>query len=152
MDRREKIEEVRNKCTETRIDISTLKDKIMVLEDEQTRLKQYLKSYEDEFAELSQDITDWECECALIGFKNNKIVSTQTVFNKKSSGTETDVWGIPHLEDLEDALIYVATGHLENNGPMNNNIKYDSFIITINRLHADPSNRREIISTLEVPN
>ena len=93
-----------------------------------------------ELRALRQDIRGWVLDTQIDSFFNDKKVLDEPSF----CGSE-DYW---YLENYEDELIRRAKWHINNGGPMNNNFKYDAFVIGIDRIHDDGS--REHLSTLTV--
>ena len=93
-----------------------------------------------ELRALRQDIRGWVLDTQIDSFFKNK-----KALDKPSFSGPEDYW---YLENYEDELIRRAKWHINNGGRMNNNFKYDAFVIGIDRIHNDGS--REHLSTLTV--
>ena len=103
-------------------------------------LETLINNYNKELRALRQDIRGWVLDTQIDSLFKDKKVLDEPSF----SGPE-DYW---YLENYEDELIRKAKWHINNGGPMNNNFKYDAFVIGIDRIHDDGS--REHLSTLTV--
>ena len=136
--RREKIEKIRSTKLNAQLEIQYANYEETPDESFIEAQEMIINKCNKELRTLSQDITGWWLETKTDQWLKDKKVEGSPAF--RSAGLYNT------LEDYEDALIKKAEWHINNGGPMNNNHKYDAFIISIDRIHDD--RRREALSTL----